>query len=209
MVKSEADEAPKPPPLPAQPSAGPAPKKELQAGKPAPAVEAPPAPSQSRRKVLLLLVLLLAVAGVLITFYGGSLLSKFTGPAAPEPPAPPVAPAVARAPAATTNVASHAAHAVSPTSAVPAVAAVRPASTNLPALTEAPPPPPPRAVSWPKLALKGVVGKGQSGSAFINSEVVGPGEQIEGVKVVAIDKGAVRLEYQGETRILKVGTAIE
>jgi len=63
--------------------------------------------------------------------------------------------------------------------------------------------------NWPMLTCSGVVGKGASGSAIISSEIVGVGESVQGVKVLSIRAQGVELEYEGETRFLKVGSALQ
>jgi hypothetical protein len=64
---------------------------------------------------------------------------------------------------------------------------------------------PKKIVAWPALKLSGVVGKETYGSAIINSNIVQIGQSIEGVKIVRIVEGGVEVEYQGETKILRVG----
>lgn len=62
-----------------------------------------------------------------------------------------------------------------------------------------------KMVPWPVLKLSGVVGKGTRGSAIINGNIVLIGQTIDGVKVVKIIEGGVEVEYQGETKFLRVG----
>lgn len=62
-------------------------------------------------------------------------------------------------------------------------------------------------VEWPSLTLSGAVGIGSNGSAIFDSEIVSVGETIEGVKVISIGKQGVKLEYEGETQLLKVGNS--
>ena len=82
------------------------------------------------------------------------------------------------------------------------------------------PPPPPRAeapapardrapVEWPHLTLSGLVGRGRTGSAILNNEVVGVGESIQDVTLLGIDSEGVELEYRGERRHLKVAGVID
>ncbi len=75
-----------------------------------------------------------------------------------------------------------------------------------PAPEPAPVPAKPKAPArWPVLALQGVIGKGQNGSAIINDQVLAVNEVIEGVRVISVGKQNVELEYEGERRDLKVG----
>jgi len=60
-------------------------------------------------------------------------------------------------------------------------------------------------VTWPALTLTGVVGKGSNGSAILNKQIVGIGETIEGVRVIAIRDKGVELEFSGKKQILKIG----
>lgn len=62
---------------------------------------------------------------------------------------------------------------------------------------------------WPALTLSGVIGRGQAGSAVINGEVVGVGDVIEGVKVIAIRPQGVELECQAERQFMKVGSVLQ
>lgn len=64
---------------------------------------------------------------------------------------------------------------------------------------------PKKVVPWPVLKLSGVVGRDTQGSAIINGNIIPIGQTIEGVKVVKIIGGGVEVEYQGETKILRVG----
>lgn len=58
---------------------------------------------------------------------------------------------------------------------------------------------------WPELRVSGVAGSASRGAAFINGNVVGVNERISGVRVLAIKGQSVLLEYQNETRLIKVG----
>jgi hypothetical protein len=55
------------------------------------------------------------------------------------------------------------------------------------------------------LSLGGIVGKGTSGSASINGEVVAIGESIEGAKLVAVGNQGAYLEFKGKRIFVKVG----
>jgi hypothetical protein len=109
---------------------------------------------------------------------------------APSPLPPPVA-------AATVPVAS--------TTAPPVVASTPATASATQAVQTAPQPKLP--VEWPLLALKGVIGRGAGGSAIINDQVVAVNEAVDGVVVMAVKNQGVELEYKGEKRFLKVGTA--
>ncbi len=67
---------------------------------------------------------------------------------------------------------------------------------------------PPAPVMWPAITISGVVGKAQKGAVFVNGKVVGVNETIEGVRVLAIKPQGALLEYQGETRLAKVGQPV-
>jgi len=82
-----------------------------------------------------------------------------------------------------------------------------PAPEPMPAPEPAPVPAPvEEAVNWPALTLTAVIaGKGDSGSAIINKQVVGVGETIEGVKIIAIRGKTVEVELKGKTQTLRIG----
>ena len=118
---------------------------------------------------------------------------------AATPTLPEAATPVPTAPVASTPSQPEAAPA--PSASRPAPAAARP-PPRLATRTKAP-------VLWPSLSLSGIVGDGSLGAASLNGRIVGVGEMISGVKVVHIGRGGAKLEYEGETRFLKVGNAIE
>ena len=60
-------------------------------------------------------------------------------------------------------------------------------------------------VIWPLLILNGLVGKGAQGAIMVNNEIIGVDESIEDVRVVSISKQGATLEFQGETKFVKVG----
>ncbi len=62
--------------------------------------------------------------------------------------------------------------------------------------------------TWPDLIISGVVGNNHKGAAFINGKVVGVNESILKVKVLGIQSQSVLLEYEGETRLIKVGQPV-
>ena len=55
------------------------------------------------------------------------------------------------------------------------------------------------------MTLKGIVGKGKSGTAVIDDSVIGVDETVKGVRLVSIEEQGVELEYRGERRFLRVG----
>jgi len=61
---------------------------------------------------------------------------------------------------------------------------------------------------WPNLTISGVVGNDQKGAVFINGKVVGVNESVQGVRVISIRTQGAMLEYNGETRLVKVGQSV-
>jgi len=76
---------------------------------------------------------------------------------------------------------------------------VKGATTNLTAR--------PEAAVWPKLVISGFISAahGVRGAAIVNGQMVGPGDMVEGVKVIAVDKHGVQFRYGSETQTLAVG----
>ena len=70
---------------------------------------------------------------------------------------------------------------------------------------ETPVPPPASLIKWPDITITGVVGKEQKGSVFVNDKVIRVNETVEGIRILAIKPQGALLEYQGETRLAKVG----
>ena len=64
-------------------------------------------------------------------------------------------------------------------------------------------------LEWPQISLTAVVGKGLTGAAIINGQIVGVGEIVDDVEVAAVGRQGVKLQYMGESRFLKVGTTLE
>lgn len=98
----------------------------------------------------------------------------------------------------------------SPSAAVapPAIAAAPPpaiAVESTPQEPEVEKPP----VIWPPILLNGIVGRGLNGSAMINGQIVGVNEKIDEVRLVSIRAQGAVLEYEGETKFLKVGSSME
>ena len=60
-------------------------------------------------------------------------------------------------------------------------------------------------LQWPVLNLTAIVGRGVTGSAIINGEILSVGESIEDVTLVIIGDQGVEIEFQGRRRTLKVG----
>lgn len=63
-------------------------------------------------------------------------------------------------------------------------------------------------IEWPPLSLTALMGKGTKGSARINGELLGVGDEIEGVVFKAVGNNGVYLEYKGKTRFLKRGQTL-
>ena len=70
---------------------------------------------------------------------------------------------------------------------------------------------PPLPTQWPRLLISGVIGGGKTGhsAVIINGRLLSPGESIDSVKVVAIDRQRVKLVYEGEERVLSAGSTTE
>lgn len=66
----------------------------------------------------------------------------------------------------------------------------------------------PVAIKWPDITISGVVGRDQKGAAFVNGKVFGVNETVDGVRILSIKPQGVLLEYQGETRLAKIGQPI-
>ena len=64
-------------------------------------------------------------------------------------------------------------------------------------------------VKWPDLSLTGVVGKGVSGSAMLNGQLLSVGESTDGVTLIGIGSHGVELSCKGDRKTLKVGGSIE
>jgi hypothetical protein len=147
-------------------------------------------------------------------------------PPTPQPAAQPAAPAATgaapavaeTAPAAATNGAT-ATPVPPPTPAAPApVPAIPPAlPVQAPASATNPPPtvakaPAEETVVWPSLTVSGLMGgkqAGQQGAAIINGQMLGVGESIEGVRIIEVSKQGVRLRWQNQTRLVKVGESTD
>ena len=172
---------------------------------------------QERRPSLLLMLglPLLVVAGLLSGgwyFFSGrtpsqsppSRLAAKPGPASPAPNVPSPGPAAAPAPAAPPEVA-----AVNPPPANPPPAAN---STALPATVTPSTPvrrPPAAPVTDPKsppafpaLKLQGIYYRRTNPTAMINSQNVGVGEMVDGVRVVGIERMTVTVELEGHKKVL-------
>lgn len=67
------------------------------------------------------------------------------------------------------------------------------------------PPPPRRDIVWPELTVRGVLTTGSEATALINADALRIGDEIRGARLVAIGPYSVTLEYEGETRVLRIG----
>lgn len=81
-------------------------------------------------------------------------------------------------------------------------ATAEPPETAVAATPQTPGPP---AIKWPDITISGVVGNEQKGAVFVNGKVIGVNETVAGIRIVAIKSQGALLEYQGETRLAKVG----
>ena len=136
-------------------------------------------------------------------------------PSAPAPPTPPTAPLLLSPVAVQTGTAP--VHVTAPVegtalfATVPAPPPVKEAplvriggtTTNF--VTR------PEATIWPKLTVSGFIStaRGPHGAAIVSGQMVGPGDTIEGVKVIAVDKRGVQFGFGGETQTLAVGGTTE
>lgn len=82
-----------------------------------------------------------------------------------------------------------------------------------PTQTPAPPPieppstavePAPASTNWPTLKLSAIFFRLQNPSARINGKILQVGNQFEGVRVLAIERDRVKLEFAGETKELEM-----
>lgn len=148
-------------------------------------------------------ILCLAVGVWVVTFA----IQKFMTPTTTETPADP-------APAGGSNTTAPTAPIAipdDPTPAEPTPTEPEPVvATPPPVATPAEPTPALKEPTiWPILVINGLVGKGAQGAVMINSQIIGVDETIEGVRVVSIDKQGCKLEYEGETKSIKVGGSTE
>lgn len=131
-------------------------------------------------------------------------------PVKPETP-PTVKPVTAMVPVATNTL-----------SVAPPVTAPQPVSTNPVAATSAvtqatapaaivAPVKMPMPVLWPRLTVSGVIGSSKNGhsAVIINGQMMSPGDLIEGVKILSIEKQRVKLSLQNEFRYVSVGSSTE
>jgi hypothetical protein len=58
---------------------------------------------------------------------------------------------------------------------------------------------------WPELTLDGFVGRGKSGTAVLNGEIVPVGNTIQDVEVMLIESRSVILKYNGQLRRIRRG----
>jgi hypothetical protein len=117
-------------------------------------------------------------------------------PPPPPPSAPATTPAVAKA-------------------VTPAPTATAPATGNTAGGTpraETPAPvEEPTAAPWPKLTVSGFISKGRGarGVAIINGQVMGSGDVVEGVRIIAVEKQGVVMGFGGQTQTVVVGGTTE
>jgi hypothetical protein len=175
---------------------------------------------------MILLILLLAGGGLWLIVFAYQQWSQskksttlVTMPAASAPATTPPAatpPAATPATAATTPTATAATTDAAPTATPPPVASGVPPTASTVAASAPPPPaaveepaPEPEAIAWPYLKITGVIGKGLRGAATINNRIVACGETVDGVEVVSVGEYGVKLEFEGETRFIKVGNTVD
>ena len=82
-----------------------------------------------------------------------------------------------------------------------------PAVKPSPAVTPSPTkqPQPAEKEPWPALTLDGFVGRGRSGTAVLNGEIVPVGNTIQDVEVMLIESRSVILKYNGQLRRIRRG----
>ena len=135
--------------------------------------------------------------------------------AAPAQPAVVAAPP-ATSPAPVTATAASPSGTVSETGPSASTETLPPAQVQAPIKTAAvntavtPPEEKKSLVPWPRLTVTGLIGSARGrGAAIINGQTVGPGNTIEGVKIIAVEKQGVRVSFGGETRVLPAGSTTE
>lgn len=64
-------------------------------------------------------------------------------------------------------------------------------------------------VDWPYLVLSTVMGKGDNAAAVLNGQIVGVGETVKGVRLLAVGSVGVKLQYKGEIGVLKKGESTQ
>ncbi|TAN38166.1 MAG: hypothetical protein EPN23_03105 [Verrucomicrobia bacterium] len=85
-----------------------------------------------------------------------------------------------------------------------------PAAAPSVATPPAVPPQPRKAIRWPKLVVTGVMARSSGhGMAFVNGQMVGVGDDLQGAHVLHMTEEGVRFVYQGETNFLRVGHSTE
>jgi hypothetical protein len=211
----------------------------LGTSKQAPESDGEPAGDKKTSKVVLavlLVLLIIGIAGWLIScgiYTVGKLSRKATNP--PPPPVQVVAPTAAP-PAVVTNVIVPPPVPVTPPAPPPEATTDTSTATATVAVTVQPPPPvppptpppvppqvstttqanatAPKAVLWPVVGLRGIVGRGRNGSANLTTSTgkaatISVGETIEGIKLADIDRTWIVLQYEGERRTLRVGEKTE
>lgn len=63
------------------------------------------------------------------------------------------------------------------------------------------------AVAWPSLTVTGIIeGRGANkGAALINNQLTMVGDSIDGAKLLAVMQHGVKMSFEGESRVIKVG----
>lgn len=62
---------------------------------------------------------------------------------------------------------------------------------------------------WPYIILSTTMGKGESGAAVLNGQIVGVGESMKGVTLLAVGSHGVKLQYNNQIGILKKGESTQ
>jgi hypothetical protein len=107
------------------------------------------------------------------------------------------------APEAVTQSAAAAASSSSAASA-PAGEPAKPSGNAITRLFNKTPAAPNGPVGFPKLKLQGVYYRAGDSTALINGKNVVEGDEIEGASVVKIDRQSVEVQFQGESRVLRI-----
>jgi hypothetical protein len=108
------------------------------------------------------------------------------------------------APEATAQFAAANAPAASSAAAAPAGDPAKPSGNALTRLFNKTPAPPNGPATFPKLKLQGVYYRAGDSTALINGKNVVEGDEIEGASVVKIDRQSVEVQFQGESRVLRI-----
>lgn len=71
------------------------------------------------------------------------------------------------------------------------------------------PPPPvvvavPAKPAFPELRLQGIIFRSTNPLVLINGRTLTVGDEVDGAKITAVDKSSVKVEFNGETRTLRL-----